>query len=173
MLIASRDSAAAPQVVRRVLKKEYPGIETHFDDFQQGILDHLVGDRMMARLSGFFGVLAALLVVVGLHGILSCFLAQRRTEIGIRVALGASRGRVVASILRNACAMLVVGLIAGSVLALFATREAAALLFGLKPWDPVTLGGAAALLAGITVVSSLVPSVRAANVNPMDSLRAE
>jgi predicted permease len=173
MLIASRDPASALQAVRQVLNKEHPGIEMHFDSFQQGILDHLVGDRMMARLSGFFGVLAALLVVVGLHGILSCFLAQRRSEIGIRMALGASRSHVVAAMLRNACAMLVVGLIAGTVLALFATREAATLLFGLKFWDPVTLGGAAALLAVVTVVASLVPSVRAANVNPIDSLRAE
>jgi hypothetical protein len=72
----------------------------------------------MARLSGFFGVLAALLVVVGLHGLLSYFLAQRRSEIGIRIALGASRSRVVAAILRSACAMLAVGLAAGTALAL-------------------------------------------------------
>jgi putative ABC transport system permease protein len=129
--------------------------------------------RQMARLSGFFGVLAALLVVVGLHGVLSYFLAQRRSEIGIRMALGASRGRVVAAMLRNACVMLVGGLVAGTVLTLFASREAATLLFGLKPWDPVTLFGAAALLAVVTVVASLVPSIRAANVNPIDSLRAE
>jgi len=77
-----------------------------FSDFQRSILDHLVGDRMMARLAGFFGVLAALLAVVGLHGVLSYFLAQRRSEIGIRMALVASCGRVVAAMLGNACIML-------------------------------------------------------------------
>jgi len=173
MLIASRDPAAAQLAVRHTLDGKYPGIEMQFFDFQQGILDHLVGARMMARLSGFFGVLAALLVVVGLHGVLSYFLAQRRSEIGIRMALGASRGRVVAAMLRNACAMLVAGLVAGTVLALFAGREASTLLFGLKPWDPVTLAGSAVLLALVTIVASLVPSLRAANVNPIDSLRAE
>ena len=127
---------------------------------------------MMARLSGFFGILAVLMVVVGLHGLLSYFVAQRRSEIGIRMALGASRGRVVAAMLRNSCAMLACGA-AGTVLALFATREASTLLFGLKPWDPSTLIGAAVLLAGVTVVACLVPSMRAANVNPIDSLRAE
>jgi ABC-type antimicrobial peptide transport system permease subunit len=128
---------------------------------------------MMARLSGFFGVLAALLVVVGLHGVLSYFLAQRRSEIGIRMALGASRGRVVAGMMQNACVMLAAGLIAGTVLSLFAGREASTLLFGVKPWDPVTLVGAAGLLALVTVMASLVPSLRAASVNPIDSLRIE
>ncbi len=173
MLIASRDPAAARLAVRHKLEERFPGIQMQFYDFQQGILDHLVGDRMMARLSGFFGVLAALLVVVGLHGVLSYFLAQRRGEIGIRMALGASRGRVVAAMLQSACVMLAGGLVAGTVLALIATRGASSLLFGLKPWDPVTLVGAAVLLAVVTLVASLIPSMRAANVNPMDSLRAE
>jgi predicted permease len=173
ILIASRDPIAAQSAVRRMLEADYPGLDMQFSDFQQGILDHLVGDRMMARLAGFFGVLAALLVIVGLHGVLSYFLAQRRGEIGIRMALGASRGRVVAAMLRNSCLMLGIGLVAGTVLALLAGRGASTLLFGLKPWDPVTLVGAAALLALVTVVASVVPSLRAANVNPIDSLRAE
>jgi predicted permease len=173
MLIASRDPAAAQQTIRHKLDQQHPGIKIQFFDFQQGIRDRLVGDRMMARLSGFFGFLAALLVIVGLHGILSYFLAQRRREIGIRMALGASRGRVVAAMLRNACVMLSAGLIAGTVLALFATREASTLLFGLKPWDAVSLAAAASLLAVVTVMASLVPSMRAANVNPINSLRAE
>ncbi len=74
--------------------------------------------------------------------------------------------------LRNSCAMLGCGLIAGTVLALLATREASTLSFGPTPWDPATLIGAAMLLARVTVAASLV-SIRAANVNPIDSLRAE
>ena len=173
ILITSRAPVAAQSAVRYLLDSEHPGMEMGFSDFQQGILDHLVGDRMMARLAGFFGVLAALLVVVGLHGVLSYFLAQRRSEIGIRMALGASRGRVVAAMLGNACLMLGIGLMAGTALALLAGRGASTLLFGLKSWDPVTLAGAAALLALVTVIASVVPSLRAANVNPIDSLRAE
>ena len=173
MLIASRDPASEQLAVGRRLSEKYPGIQMQFSILQQNVADHLVGDRMMARLSGFFGFLAALLVVVGLHGVLSYFLAQRRREIGIRIALGASRGRVVAAMLRSACVMLAAGLVAGTVLALFATRGASTLLFGLKPWDPMTLAGAAALLAVVTLVASLVPSMRAANVNPIDSLRGE
>jgi hypothetical protein len=173
IFIASRDPIAAQSAVRRMLEANYPGLDMQFSDFQQGILDHLVGDRMMARLAGFFGVLAALLVIVGLHGVLSYFLAQRRGEIGIRMALGATRGRIVAATLGNSCLMLGIGLVAGTALALLAGRGASTLLFGLKPWDPLTLVGAAALLALVTVVASVVPSLRAANVNPIDSLRAE
>jgi predicted permease len=173
MLIASRDPAATEETVRRFFNEKHAGRVNQFQDFQQSIFDHLVGDRMMARLSGFFGILAALLVAVGLHGVLSYLLAQRRSEIGIRMALGASRGRVVAAMLRHACAMMAVGLFVGTALALLAGRGAGTMLFGLKPWDPVTLAIAAALLAVVTVVASLVPSLRAANVNPIDSLRAE
>ena len=173
LLIASRDPVAAQSALQHMLDARYPGLGMQFSDFQQGILDHLVGDRMMARLAGFFGILAALLVVVGLHGILSYFVAQRRSEIGIRMALGASRGRVVAAMLHDSCLMLGIGLVAGTALALLAGRGASALLFGLKPWDPLTLAAAAALLALVTFVASFVPSLRAANVNPVDSLRAE
>jgi predicted permease len=173
ILIASRDPVAAESAVGHMLEREHPGTQMQFSDFQQGILDHLVGDRMMARLAGFFGVLAALLVVVGLHGVLSYFFAQRCGEIGIRMALGATRGRIVAATLGNSCLMLGIGLVAGTALALLTGRGASTLLFGLKPWDPVALVGAAALLALVTVVTSVVPSLRAANVNPIDSLRAE
>lgn len=173
LVIASRDPVAAQSAVQRIVNAQFPGTQIQFSDFQQGIRDHLVGDRMMARLAGFFGVLAALLVVVGLHGVLSYFLAQRRGEIGIRTALGASRSRVVAAMLRSSCIMLVIGLAMGTVLSMLAGRSAGTLLFGLKPWDPVTLGGAAMLLALITIVASVVPSLRAASVNPVDSLRAE
>jgi ABC-type antimicrobial peptide transport system permease subunit len=173
MMIASRDPAAAQQAVRHLFEQKHPGTILQFFDFEQWIRDRLVGDRMMAMLSGFFGVLAALLVVVGLYGVLSYFLAQRRSEIGIRMALGASRGRVIRGLLRDAVAMLLMGLAAGTALALVAGREASTMLFGLKPWDPVTLAAAAALLGLVTVVTSLVPALKAANLDPVASLRAE
>lgn len=89
------------------------------------------------------------------------------------MALGARRARVVAAMLRSACLMLAAGLVAGTALALLAGRAARALLFGLKPWPPVTFAGTAVLLAVVSVVATLIPSLRAANVNPIDSLRAE
>jgi hypothetical protein len=173
MMFAARDRAMAVETVRHLFEEKHPGTIMQFYDFEQGIRDNLVGDRMLAMLSGFFGVLAALLVVVGLYGVLSYFLAQRRSEIGIRIALGASRGRVIGDLLRDAAMMLLLGLLAGTALALVAGREASSMLFGLKPWDPLTLTASALLLGIVTLLTSLIPAFKAARVNPINSLRAE
>jgi ABC-type antimicrobial peptide transport system permease subunit len=173
MMFAARDCASAVETVRRMFEQRHAGTIMQFYDFEQGIRDNLVGDRMMALLSGFFGILAALLVVVGLYGVLTYFLAQRRGEIGIRIALGASRGRVIRGLLAEAVTLLLVGLVAGTGLALLAGREASSMLFGLKPWDPMVLAASALLLGIVTLLSSIVPALRAANVDPISSLRAE
>ena len=173
MMFASRDAASAVETVRHMFEQKHPGTVLQFFDLEQGIRDNLVGDRMMAMLSGFFGVLASLLVVVGLYGVLSYFLAQRRGEIGIRIALGASRGRVIGALLRDAVVMLLVGLVAGTGLALLAGREASSMLFGLKPWDPITLSISALLLGIVTLLTSIIPALKAAHVSPIDSLRTE
>jgi len=142
-------------------------------DFQQWIRDNLVGDRMMATLSGFFGVLAAILVVVGLYGVLSYFVAQRRNEIGVRIALGAGRRQVIALVLRDTAAMLFAGLLLGTALALVAGRAATAMLFGLKPYDLATLAFAVLLLTAIAALASLLPAMRASRLDPVAALRAE
>jgi ABC-type antimicrobial peptide transport system permease subunit len=144
-----------------------------FSDFQQDIRDTLVGDRMMAMLSVFFGVLAAVLVVVGLYGVLSYLLAQRRNEIGIRIALGASRMRIVGLVLRDTVGMLLTGLVAGMAFALIAGRGASSMLFGLKAWDPISLGYAALLLVAVALLTSWIPAHKAANLDPVDALRSE
>jgi ABC-type antimicrobial peptide transport system permease subunit len=105
--------------------------------------------------------------------VLSYFLAQRRSEIGIRIALGASRGRVISDLLRDAATLLLLGLLAGTALALLAGREASSMLFGLKPWDPMTLAVSALLLGVVTLLTSLIPALKAARVDPINSLRAE
>jgi predicted permease len=173
MMFAARDRATAVETVRHMFEENHPGTIMQFYDFEQGIRDNLVGDRMLAMLSGFFGVLAALLVVVGLYGVLSYFLAQRRGEIGIRIALGASRGRVIGTLLRDAAVMLLIGLGAGTALALLAGRGASSMLFGLKPSDPATLAASALLLGVVTLLASLIPALKAANVDPINSLRSE
>ena len=127
----------------------------------------------MARLSGFFGVLAALLVVIGLYGVLSYFITQRRNEIGIRIALGADRGRVVVLVLRDTAWMLAIGVIVGTLLALVAGRAATSMLFGLKPYDAATLVFSILLLAVIAVLASCLPALKASRLNPVDALRCE
>jgi len=146
---------------------------TQFVDFQQNIQDSLVGDRMMAMLSGFFGLLAAILVVVGLYGVLSYLIAQRRNEIGIRIALGAHRWQVIALVLRDTALMLLAGASVGLPLALLAGRSASRMLFGLRAYDPATLGFAVALLAVIAALASWLPARSAANLDPVAALRSE
>jgi ABC-type antimicrobial peptide transport system permease subunit len=128
---------------------------------------------MMALLSGFFGVLAALLVVVGLYGVLSFFITHRRNEIGIRIALGAGRRQVIGLVMRDTAFMLLVGVAAGTLLALLAGRTASAMLFGLKPYDLPTLALAVVLLALIAVLASWLPALKASRLDPVAALRSE
>src|SRR5207249_4291324 len=159
--------------VKHRIAEKHPEIVMEFSDFQARIRDGLVRERLMAMLSGFFGLLAALLTMMGLYGVISYIVARRRNEIGIRIALGAHRRQVVVMIMRDAGYLLIVGVAAGTGLSLLAGRAASSLLFGLKPYDPLTLGTAAALLTAIGAVASFVPARRASKLDPMVALRYE
>ena len=161
------------QSVKHEIGKKHPELLMGFGDFQRWIRDGLVRERLMAMLSGFFGFLAALLTVVGVYGVISYLMTRRRNEIGIRMALGAKRGQVVGMVMREAGRVLMIGVAAGTPLALLAGRGASSLLFGLKPYDPLTLVAAIALLAAIAALASLLPARRAAKVDPMVALRYE
>jgi predicted permease len=173
IVIASENGPATIAAVRSTIAARYPEMILQFFDFEQGIRDNLVGERMMAMLSGFFGVLAALLVVIGLYGVLSYFITQRRNEIGIRIALGAGRGQVIGLVMRDTAWMLAIGVVLGTALALIAGRAATTMLFGLKPYDVATLIFAILLLAAIAVLASWLPALKASRLNPVDALRCE
>ncbi len=130
-------------------------------------------DRLMAALAGAFGFLAALLAVLGLYGVIAYMVARRQNEIGVRIALGASRGRVVGLVLREAVLLLAIGLAAGVALAAWAGQAAASLLYAVKPRDPLTLGAAAGLLAIVALLASYGPARRASRLPPMQALRDE
>jgi predicted permease len=164
---------AVEQAIRRNMRDVSSGISFDFGGLQDQIQQSLVAERLLATLSGFFGALAVVLAMTGLYGVMSYTVTERTTEIGIRMALGAQRTNITGMILGQAAKLLAAGLILGAGLSLAVASSASALLFGLKPRDPATLAGAALLLAVVTVVASLLPSMRAANVNPIDSLRAE
>src|SRR5262249_32634221 len=108
-----------------------------------------------------------------LYGVISYTVARRTNEIGIRVAMGAQRGHVIAMILREAAVLLGAGVIAGVVLSLVAARAATSFLYGLKPHDPVTLAIAVAAIGAVAALASFVPAHRAAGLNPMVALREE
>ena len=173
MVQSNEPSAAITATLRRRLAVRHPDVIMEFGDFQATIRDGLTPERLMAELSGFFGALAAVLAMVGLYGVVSFLVARRRNEIGIRLALGAERGQVVALVMRDAARMLAFGIVIGTGIALLAGRSAAALLFGLQPYDPLTFASAGLLLAGIAAAASFIPARRAARLDPMAALRDE
>jgi ABC-type antimicrobial peptide transport system permease subunit len=130
-------------------------------------------ERLMATLSGFFAALAALLAMIGLYGVMSYVVARRRIEIGIRLALGAEPHSVVRMILAEAGVVLLGGLAAGTVLAVFAGRGTAALLFGVTPSDPASIAAAVATLAAVGLAASWLPARRASRIEPSAALRAD
>ena len=173
MIYSNMPSASVASTVKRTIAARHPEIVTTTGDFQTWIRDGLVRERLMATLSGFFGLLAALLATVGLYGVISYIVARRRNEIGIRLALGARRGQVIGMVLRETLRLLLIGTLIGAALSLAAGRGAGSLLFKLKPYDPLTLVAAAGLLALIAVLASFLPARRASKVDPMEALRCE
>ena len=133
----------------------------------------LLQERMTAALAGFFGAVALLLAAVGLYGLMSYSVTQRRREIGIRVALGAEPFRVMTGVVRDGLAVTLGGVVVGFVAALGTSQLVKSILFGITPHDPVTLLAAPTSLIVITVVACFLPAARAARVDPMLALRAE
>jgi len=159
--------------VKQTIAQANPDISIQFKTMQGMIHDELVGERLIATLSGFFGVLAALLAAVGLYGVMSYMVVQRTNEIGIRMTLGAGRGEITRLIIREAGVLLAVGLSVGLLLALAGGKAVGSVLFGLKPYDPWTLAAAAALLAAVALAAGYLPARRATKVDPMVALRYE
>jgi predicted permease len=130
-------------------------------------------ERIIAALTASFGVLALVLACVGVYGVMAYSVAQRTSEIGIRMALGALRREVLAMVLREATWIGLVGVTCGIGAALLTTRMVKSLLYGLQPNDPVVLAGSAALLTLVGLAATWAPARRAAGVEPMQALRHE
>lgn len=125
----------------------------------------------LIMLSGFFGALALLLAGIGLYGVTSYAVSRRRTEIGIRMALGADAGGVVRLVLRRVAVLVGIGVILGTGISIWASRFVGTLLYGLEPRDPTTLIGAALVLATIGALAGWLPARRAARIDPAEALR--
>jgi ABC-type antimicrobial peptide transport system permease subunit len=133
----------------------------------------VVQERLVAKLSAFFGALAILLAAIGLYGVMSYAVARRTNEIGIRLALGARSSNVIAMVLGEAALLIAIGGVAGGAAAYAATRLVKTFLFGLAPLDPLAFGGAAALLLVVAALSGYLPSRRASKIDPVVALRYE
>jgi len=142
-----------------------PYIKVVSADFQQ--------ENMIATLTMLFGMLGLVLAAVGLYGVMAYMVEQRTNEIGLRMALGADRGRVVKLVLRGAFSQVGIGLALGVPAAIGAGRLMTGQLFGVKPWDPGMLSLATGLLGLAALLASVIPARRAAGVEPMVALRNE
>ena len=168
------DPSALIPTVRRVvgdLDSEIPvfGITT-----QSQTIDHLLfAERLIARLSSLFGLLALLLACIGLYGLLSCEVARRTREIGIRMALGAQHEQVLRLVVRQGIVLAVIGAVIGSALAIGVTRYLSSLLFGVRPTDPITFTAVTLLLLLVALAACYIPARRAMRVDPMVALRHE
>jgi putative ABC transport system permease protein len=129
--------------------------------------------RVQVRVIAGFAALAFLLAAVGLHGVLSFSVSSRAREIGVRIALGASRQAIVTMIVKHAVLLALAGVALGAGLALLAGRAMQALLAGVSPMDPVTFGGAVVLSVVMTLAGTLLPTLRAMHVDPIAVIRTE
>lgn len=159
--------------LKRTIDAENPGIHADFRVFKTQIEESLLPERLMAALSGFFGILAGLLTAVGLYGIIAFLVTRRTHEIGIRMALGAGRRHVLFSILRETLMLTLLGVAVGLPITLFVARLIGSMLFGIKPGDPVALGLGVLALCAVSLLAAYIPARRAAAVDPMVALREE
>jgi predicted permease len=172
--VMARGPAVGPGMVRRSLLELDPRLAVGMPQTLAEITAvGLLPSRVAAWVAGLLGVLALFLASLGIYGVVAHGVAQRRREIGVRMAVGASARRVLRSVLGDGLRLALPGVAIGAVVALAVARVIRGLLFGVSPADPVTLAAVAILLTGVVVVASLVPARRAAAVEPAEVLRGE
>jgi macrolide transport system ATP-binding/permease protein len=170
----TRAPSDAESLTRKTLAAIDPNLSiTRFSPYDAEVAGNFNQDRLLARLTTSFGLLALLLASVGLYGVMSYFVVRRTSEIGLRMALGAARHGVVAMILRGALWQLLIGLAIGIPVALIASHFMVSLLYEVKPYDPLAFLGAALLLAICASFAAFIPARRAASVDPLQALRSE
>jgi putative ABC transport system permease protein len=148
-----------------------PTLALTFEPLDNRISDALTRERLLATLSASFGVLALMMAAVGLYGVTSYAVSLRRTEIGIRMALGTTRGSVIRLVLARVSMLVGIGMVVGLAIGAWASRFVATLLYGLEPGDPGTLVASAATLALIGAVAGWLPANRASRLDPTRVLR--
>jgi len=158
---------------RAALAEAAPELAFEFESLEEHLDGTLVQPRLVALLASLFGALALLIAMVGLYGVTSYAVAERRGEIGVRMALGADRGSVAWLVLRDVIVLLGAGGIVGLAVALAAGRFIEALLYGVQPGNPGHLAVAVAILAGSATVAAWVPTRRAMLLDPVAALRKE
>jgi predicted permease len=144
-----------------------------FQTFQQQIDDQFTNERMISRLTSLFGGLALLLAGIGLYGVTAYTVVRRTPEIGVRMALGAKRGRVIAMVMRGAFVQALIGLAIGVPVVLLCVRYVKSLLYEVTSVNAAVLGGAIVVLCVAAAIAGIIPARRAASIDPVKALRIE
>ena len=167
-------SSSAYSLIRNEVKGLDSALPLYSVKTLAGQLDEtLLSDRLIALLSGGFGLLATVLASVGLYGVMAFVVARRRKELGIRLALGAQPGRVIWMVMREVVVLLAIGLAVGVPAALALGRYVSAQLYGIEPNDPLIAGTTVALLSVVSAAAGLIPAHRASRIDPILALRYE
>ncbi|MGA7350888.1 MAG: FtsX-like permease family protein, partial [Acidobacteriaceae bacterium] len=160
--------------VRRALNQVNPNLTMiQFESFADQVKNQFQQQEILVQLTSVFGFLALTLAAIGLYGVTAYAVAQRTSEIGIRMALGADRAGIVQMVLRSAFLQAAVGLAIGMPAAILGGRYMASLLYNVRTWDPVVLVTTTVILAVAALLAAVIPAQRAASVEPMTALRIE
>lgn len=173
MIRSSASLSGVATAVKECIRQADPLVRLGTFPLRKQVLDGLARERLMAWLSGFFGALAAVLVAIGLYGLVSYITLMRRNELGIHLALGAQRFDILWLVLRQGLNLAVIGVTLGLGGALALTRFLSGLLFGVSPSDPWTLIAISSFLTSVAMLACWLPARRAAGADPMAALRTE
>jgi predicted permease len=168
------DDAVVGSSIRQLMHETDPTLSAPVFRTVAGMVDlKLVRDRLTARLSTFFGIVAMVLACIGLYGVLSYNVSRRTGEMGVRMALGAQRSGILKLVIQDALMVTAIGIVVGIGAAWAATRVLATMLFGLSPRDPATMIVSAVVLVAVATLAAFIPAWRASRVDPMEALRYE
>ena len=171
-VVKTRTDVPVASEMRSIFRQTAPGFALdNFQTMRAAIDQNTFSQRLGLYLTGSFAGLAVLMVVAGLYGVLAQLVSYRRREIGIRMAVGATRGRVVGMVLRQGSLLIGAGLLAGLALALASGRLIRSFLYDVQPADALTYTAVAAAMLGVGSLASLIPARTAASVEPMQALR--
>ena len=159
--------------LRTALASVHSAVTLDFKPLEQQLADALQRERMLAVLSGLFGSVALALAILGLYGVTSYSVARRRNELGVRIALGAVRARVMRLVLGEVGFVVMLGIVIGTVGAQFASKQVAPFLYGTEPADPKVYLSAVMLLATVAFIAGLIPAWKASRVDPIEALREQ